>query len=110
MRKTLTREDIVKKLKENKEFLKKYGVKRIGLFGSYVHGGQKRDSDIDLVVEFDLDMFDKNFKGLFDAFIQISSYVEKLFNKKVDILTVDSIRTIRIKEVAKEIERDIVYV
>lgn len=106
---TLTKEEIMEKLRENREILKKYGVKRIGLFGSYVRGEQKKYSDIDLVVEFDLEMFGKDFKGLFDAFMGLSSYIEKLFNRKVDILTPDSIRTIRIKEVAKEIERNIVY-
>lgn len=108
--KTLTKEEIIEKLRENTEILKKYGVKRIGLFGSYIRGEQKRDSDIDLVVEFDREMFGKDFKGLFDAFMNVSSYIEGLFNRKVDILTPDSIRTIRIKEVAEEIERSVVYV
>lgn len=109
-KKMLTREEIIEKLKENREILKKYGVKKIGIFGSYVRGEQKRDSDIDLVVEFDLSMFDKNFKGLFDAFMEVSFCIEMLFDKKIDILTPDSIKTIRIKEVAEEIERSIVYV
>lgn len=108
--KTLTKEEIIEKLRENTEILKKYGVKRVGLFGSYIRGEQKKDSDIDLVVEFDRELFGKDFKGLFDAFMDVSSYIERLFNRKVDILTPDSIRTIRIKEVAKEIERSIVYV
>ena len=55
-------------------------------------------------------MFGKDFKGLFDAFMDVSSYIERLFDRKIDILTPDSIRTIRIKEVAEEIERSIVYV
>ena len=109
-RETLTREAIIKKLKEHEEILKKYGVKRIGLFGSYIRGEQKKDSDIDLVIEFDREKFGKDFKGLFDVFMEVSSYIEKLFNRRVDILTPDSIRTIRIKEVAEEIERSIIYV
>lgn len=108
--KTLTKEEIIEKLRENMGILKKYGVRRIGLFGSYIRGEQKRDSDIDLVVEFDRELFGKDFKGLFDAFMGVSSYIERLFDRKVDILTPDSIRTIRIKEVAEEIERSVVYV
>lgn len=69
----LTKEEIIEKLRENKEILKQYGVKRIGLFGSYIRGDQKKDSDIDLVVEFDLSLFGKDFKGLFDAFMELSS-------------------------------------
>ncbi|MEW6095406.1 MAG: nucleotidyltransferase family protein [bacterium] len=108
--KILTKEEIIKKLRENREILKRYGVKRIGLFGSYSQGKQKSNSDIDLVVEFGLSNFGKDFKGLFDVFMDLSSYIEKLFDRKVDILTPDSIRTIRIKEVAEEIERSIIYV
>jgi predicted nucleotidyltransferase len=33
---------------------REYGVERIGLFGSYVRNEQRSDSDIDLLVEFDL--------------------------------------------------------
>lgn len=108
--KTITKKEIFEKLKEHRKDLKKYGVKKIGVFGSYARGEQKKDSDIDLAVEFDLKMFGKDFKGLFDAFMDLSSYLERLLNRKVDILTPDSIRTIRIKEVAQEIERGIVYV
>lgn len=109
-RDALTKEEMIEKLKGNKEILKKYGVRRIGVFGSYVRGEQKRGSDIDLVVEFDLEEFGKDFKGLFDAFMGLSSYIEMLFDRKIDILTPDCIRTIRIKGVAEEIERSIVYV
>lgn len=31
-------EEILKKIEENKEIIKKYGVKKIGLFGPYVRG------------------------------------------------------------------------
>lgn len=108
--KAITKKEIFEKLKKHRKDLKKYGVKKIGVFGSYARGEQKKDSDIDLAVEFDLKMFGKDFKGLFDAFMDLSSYLERLLNRKVDILTPDSIRTIRIKEVAQEIERGIVYV
>jgi len=107
--KNLTKDEIIDKLKEHKDDLKKYGVKRVGLFGSFVSGKQKRESDIDLVVEFDSSFFGKDFKGLFDAYIGLSSYLENLFKRKVDILTPISIETIRIKEVAEEIKRSIVY-
>lgn len=108
--KTLTKEEIFKQIKRHRKTLERYGVKKIGVFGSYVRGEQKKDSDIDLAIEFDRKMFGKNFEGLFDAFVDLSSFLERLFDRKVDILTPDSIRTIRIKEVAEEIERGIVYV
>lgn len=108
-RKFLTAEEIVDLLKTNKEALEKYKVKKIGLFGSYVRGEQKKKSDIDLVVEFDLSAFGNNFEGLFDVFMDLSSYLEDLFGKKVDILTPVSIESIRIKEVAEEIKKSVIY-
>ena len=106
----LTEYEVIKKLRENRDNLKKFGVKRVGLFGSLVRGDQRKESDIDLVVEFDLSLFGKDFEGLFDAFMDLSSYLEDLFKKKVDILTPESIDTIRVKEVAEEIKRSLVYV
>jgi len=48
-----TLEEIKKILRQHKTELKeKYGVKEIGIFGSYVRGEQKKKSDIDILVEF----------------------------------------------------------
>lgn len=108
--KNLTKEEVIKRLRENRRVLLNYGVKRIGLFGSFVRGEQERKSDIDLVVEFDQSLFGKDFKGLFDAYMGLSSFLKNLFGRKIDILTPISIKTIRIKKVAEEIERSLIYV
>lgn len=108
--KNLTKDEVIDKLREHRNDLEKFGVKRIGLFGSFVRGEQKRESDIDLVVEFDPSYFGKDFKGLFDAYMGLSSFLEKLLGRKVDILTPVSIETIRIKDVAEEIKRSLQYV
>ena len=107
--KEFTGKEILDILREHQHALKKYNVKKIGLFGSYSKGEQKRKSDIDLLVEFDMTAFDENFKGLFDNFMDLSSYLEKLFGKKVDILTPVSVDSIRIKKVSDEIKRSVVY-
>jgi len=106
----LTKEKVIKKLQAYRDELKKYGVKRIGLFGSFVRNKQKRKSDIDLVVEFNPSFFGKDFKGLFDAYVNLSSYLENILGRKVDILTPESIETIRVKKVSEEIKRSVVYV
>ncbi|MFH1564067.1 MAG: nucleotidyltransferase domain-containing protein [Nitrospirota bacterium] len=75
-------------LKGNKEILKKYKVKKIGLFGSYLHGEQKNRSDIDLIVEFNEMAFDKNFTGYANNFDSLLSFLKKnLKKKKIDLLT-----------------------
>lgn len=50
----LTKEKIAEILREKYPYLiAKYGVKRLGLFGSYARGEQTEDSDVDLVAEFE---------------------------------------------------------
>ena len=52
--KMLTQEKVMAILrKELRYFASEYGVKRIGLFGSYAKGIQREDSDIDILVEFE---------------------------------------------------------
>ncbi|PKN00006.1 MAG: nucleotidyltransferase [Elusimicrobia bacterium HGW-Elusimicrobia-2] len=91
----------MRELKENREVLKKYTVKKIGLFGSFVQNRQKVSSDIDFVVEFNKPSFD-NLIGLID-------YLEKLFDRKVDVLTSEGVKNIRVKKVAEDIKRNLIY-
>jgi predicted nucleotidyltransferase len=78
-RKALTDKEIINLLKEHKAPLKKFKVKRIGLFGSYVRGEQKKDSDIDFLVEFE--------ELNFDDFMDLFFFLEDLFRKKVELIT-----------------------
>lgn len=64
--------------------LKEAGVKRSSLFGSYVRGEEKRNSDIDLLIEAPKNM---SLFGL--ASLQID--LEDVLNKKVDVITYNSI-------------------
>ena len=75
----LTDKEIMSLLKEHRDILKKYRVKRIGLFGSYVRGEQKRYSDIDFLVEFE--------EASFDNFMELAFSLEDMFRKKVELIT-----------------------
>jgi hypothetical protein len=99
----LTREKITSLLRENYPYLiSEYGVKRIGLFGSYAKGIPREASDIDLVVEFE--------RPLGFKFIEFNEYLEQLLGKRVEVLTPAGIRGIRLAHIAREIEASIVYV
>jgi len=99
----LTQEGIIAVLRKELPHLSSYyGVKRIALFGSFAKGEQRADSDIDILVEF------KRPIGL--KFMDFAEYIEKLMNRKVDILTPEGINGIRIKSVAENIERGLIYV
>ena len=81
----ITKELIQQKVQENKAEIRKFGISRIGLFGSFVRGEQKEDSDIDLLVEF------QEGKKTFRNFIEFSEYIEKTLGRKVEVLTPESI-------------------
>jgi len=96
--------EILNILQKNKEELKKFGVKRIGIFGSAVRNELKKDSDIDFIVEFEEN------RGDMKDFIGVIEFLENLFNRNVDILTPSGIENIRIKYIKESILRELEYV
>ncbi len=99
----LTREKIVQLLRENYPYLAaEYGIRKIGLFGSFIKGQPGETSDIDLVVEFE--------RPIGFRFIEFAEYLEHLLGRKVDVLTPAGIQGIRVAQVAKDIAESIVYV
>ncbi|MBS3127167.1 nucleotidyltransferase family protein [Candidatus Woesearchaeota archaeon] len=65
--------------------MKKYGVVRAGIFGSYARGEQKKGSDIDLLIEVKGKKF-----SLLDL-IGLESELKKKLGKRVDLLTYNGI-------------------
>jgi predicted nucleotidyltransferase len=96
-------EDVKEILRRELPKLKaEFGVKRIGLFGSFSSGKQKQASDVDLLIEFERPI---GFK-----FMLMAEYLEKRLGRKVDILTPAGVNSIRIKPIAKSILSTVVYV
>jgi predicted nucleotidyltransferase len=92
-------EEILSILKDHKEILsKEFSVQEIGVFGSYARGTATDESDIDFFVIFK----DKTVDNITGLWI----YLEKLFDKKIDIIHQHK----RLRNVLKqEIQKDIVY-
>ena len=65
---------------------KKYGVKRIGFFGSFARSEQKEMSDVDVLVEFE--------KGAktFDNYMDLRFFLEDIFGRKVDLVILDALK------------------
>jgi predicted nucleotidyltransferase len=74
------------------------GVKRIGLFGSYVRGEQRAESDVDLLVEFEAG------RKSFDAFMELSFWLEAIMQRKVELVTVESLSPYIGPHILKEVE------
>lgn len=81
----MKKEFILKKIKQQNNFLKSSGVKRIALFGSFVKNKQNKKSDIDLLVSFR----DKDYG---DQYFQVLFHLQDLFKRKIDLIPEECLR------------------
>lgn len=93
-----TKQDILKMLDQNRSHLRALGVRRIGLFGSFVRGEQRPDSDIDLLVEFEAG------QKTFDSFMELSFFLEDVLEHKIELVTVESLSPYLGPHILKEVE------
>lgn len=80
-----TKENILTILKRNEDRIKTFGVKRLGLFGSFVRKDSNDESDVDFLVEFEKD------KKTFDNFIHLSFFLEELMKRRIELVTHESL-------------------
>jgi len=80
-----TKESILLLIQEHQSQIRDLGVRRLGLFGSFVRGRQDGDSDVDVLVEFEPG------KKTFDNFIQIAFFLEELFERRVELVTPEAL-------------------
>jgi len=85
--------------KHKKELYEKYKIEKMGIFGSFVRGEEREESDIDILVEFE------DVPGLI-KFIEVEEYLSKLLGRKVDLVRKPAIR----KELRPKILKEVVYV
>jgi predicted nucleotidyltransferase len=80
-----TKEDVFTLLRQNGPQLRRYGVGRISVFGSFARGEPSNESDVDILVEFEPE------RKSFDNFLGLAEFLEELFGRKVDLLTPESL-------------------
>jgi predicted nucleotidyltransferase len=87
-------------LKKHEDTIKKkYHVRKIGIFGSFARGEEKEGSDIDVLV-----VFEKGSKT-FDNYMDLKFFLEDLFHRKIDLVTVEALRP----QLKDDILREVVY-
>ncbi|MFH0997050.1 MAG: nucleotidyltransferase family protein [Pseudomonadota bacterium] len=94
-----TKEFIFQRLKDEREKLAFFGVKNIGLFGSFVRGSQTALSDIDILVEFMPE------KHTFDNFMEVAFLLEELLGRKVELVTTEALSPHIGPHILREVER-----
>ena len=69
--------------------LKKEGIKKAGIFGSYARGEQRKNSDIDILVEFDGSLLD---------LVRLERILKEKLKKNIDLLSYGGINH-RLKDI-----------
>ena len=82
----LSRELVMQLIQKNFDKIRSFGVVSIGVFGSTVTGQRKETSDVDVLVEFDVD------RKSFDNYMDLKFFLEELFETKVDLVIKDTIK------------------
>ena len=80
-----SKDDVVAILNENLDRIRAFGVRRLGLFGSFVRNQQSSESDVDVLVEFDAD------RKTFDNFMDLSFFLEEKLQRRVEIVTTEAL-------------------
>ncbi len=91
---------LITRLKNNSNKLKSFGIAKLGIFGSFVSNKPTDKSDVDFLVEFVPE------KKNYDNFIALSFYLEELLERRVEIVTPQSLS----KHIGPHILRNAEYV
>lgn len=93
-----TAHDIKKTLAKYKPILnERFKVRKIGIFGSYIHGTKTRTSDIDILVDL--------YGPIGWEFIDLKEFLEKSLGMKVDLVTIKALKP----QLRDAILREVVY-
>jgi hypothetical protein len=96
----MKRDDILSRLRERRrEISERFGVERVGLFGSAARDELREDSDVDVLVSF-------RDQATFDGYMGLKFYLEELFGRKVDLVTEKGLKP----RARTHVERDLIRV
>lgn len=78
---------------------KKFGIKYLGVFGSYVKDKQTKNSDLDILVDFYEDGY------FWRIYSELEQHLEQLLNLKIDIVPKANLRNEVGKRIMNEVQR-----
>jgi predicted nucleotidyltransferase len=80
-----SRRSVITRIRKHRAQLEKLGVKSLSLFGSVAREEETKNSDVDILVEF-------NGRATFDRYMDTKFYLEDLLDCKVDLVTPKAIK------------------
>ena len=78
------REEVLRSLADRRDAIRRFGVRRLALFGSCARGESTTSSDLDFLVEFE--------KPTFDGYMALKAFLEDLFGCEVDLVLADALK------------------
>jgi len=93
-----TRQQIFSQIQDHRAQLKALGIKRLGLFGSFVRDDARLDSDVDILVEFEPG------HKTFDNFMHLAFLLEDLLGRRVEVVTPESLSPYLRPYILKEVD------
>lgn len=93
-----TKQNILLTIQANQETIRALGVRKLGLFGSFVRGEQTLESDVDLLVEFEPE------RKTFDNFMQLVFLLEDSLERPVELVTPESLSPYLRPHIIEEVE------
>jgi len=94
----MNKQEVIDVIRKNVPLIReRFGVDRLGLFGSYVRERQRKESDIDILVSFarDIDLFD---------FVELREFLESRLHHKVDLAMETALKPTIKKRILDEVE------
>lgn len=80
----LTADQVLDEIADQRERLRAFGVRRLGLFGSVVRGEAGTQSDLDFLVELE--------RHTFDDYFGLLAFLEDLFGCKIDLVEAEAVK------------------
>ncbi len=93
-----TKEHILSLIEAHQNQIRQLGIRKLGLFGSFVRQQQNSDSDIDILVEFE------SGQKTFDNFMQTALLLEALFGRRVELVTPEALSPYIGPHILREVE------
>lgn len=75
---------VLEQISLHREQLHRLGVRRLALFGSAARNEAGDASDLDFLVELE--------RKTFDAYMDVKEFLERLFGRRIDLVTVDAVK------------------
>lgn len=95
---TTSREDVLALLKSNRKQIKRYRVKSLALFGSAARNRLRKNSDVDILVEFE--------ESTWANYIGLKLYLQDLLGREIDLVTPRALKP----AMRSSVEKDLLYV